>query len=282
MHCSTWEAGDNGYAIVTAMGDDGAIGVFDSGIGGISVLREIRIILPHEDLLYAADSGYCPYGSKPESYIRDRSLRISQWLLEQGAKCVVIACNTATAAAASTLRAVFDAPIVAMEPAIKPAVAATRSGVVGVLATAGTARSERLTSLIERFGRGVQILTQPCPGLVEQVEAGDLEGPATRELVERYVEPLLKRGADTLVLGCTHYPFLRPLLADVAGADVALIETGAAVARRTAQVLGERGLLHDRGTGAERFWSSGDVALAERVIGGYLLGRPIVVEPLPV
>ncbi len=147
---------------------DSAIGVFDSGVGGISVLREIRALLPHEDLLYVADSGHCPYGSKSESYIHERSLGISRWLLEQGSKCIVVACNTATAAAATTLRATFDAPIVAMEPAIKPAVAATRSGVVGVLATVGTARSERLTALIERFGRGVQILTQPCPGLVER------------------------------------------------------------------------------------------------------------------
>jgi glutamate racemase len=264
------------------MRGDGAIGVFDSGVGGISVLREIRTLLPREDLLYVADSGHCPYGSKSESYIRERSLRVSRWLLEQGSKCIVVACNTATAAAATTLRTTFDAPIVAMEPAIKPAVAATRSGVVGVLATVGTARSERLTALIERFGRGVQILTQPCPGLVEQIEAGNLDGPVTRSLLQRYVEPLLQRGADTLVLGCTHYPFLRPLLADIAGPDVALIDTGAAVARRADQVLGEHDLLRAVGTGVEHFWSSGDVALAEQVIGVYLLGHPVVVEPLPV
>ncbi len=264
------------------MPDDSAIGVFDSGVGGISVLREIRALLPHEALLYAADSGHVPYGSKTDTYIRDRSLHISRWLLDQGAKGIVVACNTATAAAVPLLRTTFDVPIVAMEPAIKPAVAATRSGVVGVLATVGTAKSERLTALIERFGRGVQILTQPCPGLVELVEAGDLEGPATRALLERYVEPLLRRGADTLVLGCTHYPFLRPLLHDITGPDVALIDTGSAVARRTTQVLGERGLLRGDGTGTERFWSSGDVALAKRVIGKYLWGRPVGVERLPV
>ncbi len=261
---------------------DSAIGVFDSGLGGISVLREIRALLPNEDLLYVADSGHVPYGSKTDTYIRERSLRISGWLLDQGAKSVVIACNTATAAAATTLRATFDVPVIAMEPAIKPAVATTRSGVVGVLATVGTTRSARLTALIHRFGRGVRVLTQPCPGLVEQVEMGDLEGPATRALIERYVTPLLRRGADTLVLGCTHYPFLRPLLADIVGPDVALIDTGAAVARRTAQVLGEQGLLRAAPRGAERFWSSGDTALAERVIGAYLWSAGVAVEPLPV
>ncbi len=264
------------------MSAHGAIGVFDSGVGGISVLQEIRVLLPREDLFYVADSGHVPYGSKPDAFIRERSLRISSWLLEQGAKAIVVACNTATAAAAAALRSTYDVPIVAMEPAIKPAVAATRSGIVGVLATVNTTRSERLTSLIERFGRGVTILTQPCPGLVEQIEAGQLDTPATRELLQRYVQPLLQRGADTLVLGCTHYPFLRPLLADIAGADVALIDTGAAVARRTTQVLGERGLLRAEGAGIERFWSSGDLDLAEQVIGGYLLGRPVVVGHLPV
>lgn len=264
------------------MSREQAIGIFDSGVGGISVFREIRALLPCEQLFYAADSGHCPYGSKTDDYIRERSLRISAWLIEQGAKAIVVACNTATAAAATTLRETFDVPIVAMEPAIKPAVAATRSGVVGVLATVGTVRSERLTSLIHRFGRGVTFLTQPCPGLVEQIEAGQLDAPATRELLQHYVEPLLRRGADTLVLGCTHYPFLRPLLADIAGADVALIDTGAAVARRTAQVLGERGLLSADGTGEECFWTSGDVKLAERVIGDYLLGRTVAVAALPV
>jgi glutamate racemase len=264
------------------MVSDNAIGVFDSGVGGISVLREIRACLPRENLVYVADSGHIPYGSKSEVFIRERSLTISGWLLDQGAKCIVVACNTATAAAATALRATFDAPIIAMEPAIKPAVAATRTGVVGVLATVGTARSERLTALIERFGRGVQILTQPCPGLVEQVEAGELAGPETRALLARYVEPLLRRNADTLVLGCTHYPFLRPLLAEVAGPDVALIDTGAAVARRTAQVLAERGLLREDGHGMEAFWTSGDRALAERVIGCYLWGKPVVARPLPV
>lgn len=264
------------------MEQDRTIGVFDSGVGGISVLCEIRALMPHETLYYVADSGHCPYGNKPDEYIRMRSLAIAEWLVGRGAKAIVVACNTATAAAATTLRATLDVPVIAMEPAIKPAVAATRSGIVGVLATVGTARSERLTSLIERWGRDVRILTQPCPGLVERIEAGDLEGPATIELLLEYVTPLLQAGADTLVLGCTHYPFLRPLLRRMIGDDIALIDTGAAVARRVRDVLTMSDLLRTEGIDREHFWSSGDVALSARVIGEYLWQRPIVVDALPV
>jgi glutamate racemase len=258
-----------------------AIGVFDSGVGGLSVLHEMRRLLPHEDLCYVADSGHCPYGSKTEEYIRERSLCIAGWLIEGGAKCIVVACNTATAAAAELLRATYTVPIIAMEPAIKPAVVATHTGVVGVLATVGTSRSERLTSLIERFGPGVQVLTQPCPGLVEHIEAGDLRGDQVRALLEKYVTPLMERGADTLVLGCTHYPFLRPLLAEIVGPEVALIDTGAAVARRTRDLLVARGLLRTDGSGQEQFWSSGELTIAERVIS-YLWGQPVAVRALPV
>lgn len=262
--------------------EEAAIGVFDSGVGGISVLREIRALMPHETLWYVADSGHCPYGGKPDHYIQERSLAISRWLVARGAKCIVVACNTATAAAATMLRATLDVPVVAMEPAVKPAVAATRSGIVGVLATVGTARSQRLSSLIERWGSDVRVLTQPCPGLVERIEAGDLGGPITAELLAGYVTPLLEAGADTLVLGCTHYPFLRPLLRELVGDDVALIDTGAAVARRTRAVLDAAGLLRADGTGTEAFWSSGDPVQSQHVIGEYLWQRPIVVDALPV
>lgn len=260
---------------------DDTIGVFDSGVGGISVLHELRALLPYEDFCYVADSGHCPYGSQTDDYIRDRSLRITEWLIARGAKCVVVACNTATAAAAGLLRAIFTVPIIAMEPAIKPAVAATHSGVVGVLATVGTSHSERLTSLIERFGRGVQVLTQPCPGLVEHIEAGDLSGGQVRALLQEYVAPLIERGADTLVLGCTHYPFLRPLLAEIVGPEVALIDTGAAVARRTQELLATHGLVRMAGAGREQFWSSGELLTAERVIS-HLWGQPVAVRSLPV
>ncbi len=161
-----------------------------------------------ERLIYVADSGHVPYGDKSPSYIEQRSHALTRFLIEQGADAIVIACNTATAAAVASLRSQFDIPIVGMEPAVKPAVAATRSGVVGVLATVGTLESARFAALLERYGEEVEIVTQGCPGLVEQVERGELNSARTRELIERYTVPLLARGADTLILGCTHYPFL--------------------------------------------------------------------------
>jgi glutamate racemase len=188
------------------------IGVFDSGVGGLTVLREIRRELPQEALLYVADSGHAPYGDKPHQAIIARSLAISEFLIGQGAKAIVVACNTATAAAVSELRARYSLPIVAMEPAVKPAVARTRSGVVGVLATSQTAASHRFVQLLGRFNVGAEVLVQPCPGLVERIEAGDLDGGTTRALVADYLTPLLEQGADTLVLGCTHYPILTPLI----------------------------------------------------------------------
>ena len=257
------------------------IGVFDSGVGGLSVLRDIRAALPHEDLIYVADSGHVPYGNKTPDYIRERSRTLTQFLIERGAKAIVIACNTATAAAAAMLRSTFDLPIVGMEPAVKPAVAATRTGVIGVLATVGMLQSARYAALLERFVQGVDVVTVPCPGLADQVELGDLDGPVTRDMIQRFTAPLLARNADTIVLGCTHYPFLRPLIADVVGPDVALIDTGAAVARRLQQVLAEHDLLNQATTSArETFWTSGDAALAERVIE-ILWGRAVRVDQLP-
>jgi len=255
-----------------------AIGVFDSGVGGLSVLKHIRAQLPRQHLLYVADSGHVPYGDKTPDYIRERSVALTRFLLGEGAGAVVIACNTATAAAAATLRARFEVPIIGMEPAVKPAVAATRSGVIGVLATVGTLESARFAALLELYAGDVEIVTQACPGLVEQVEAGEVDSPATTELVERYTQPLLARGADTLVLGCTHYPFLRPLIAAAAGPAVALIDTGEAVAkqvvRRLADALAAAGTLPE-----ERFWTTGELRSARRIVG-QLWGRPVTVGAL--
>lgn len=264
-----------------SMNASAPVGVFDSGVGGLSVLRDIRAALPYEDLVYIADSDNIPYGSKTPEFIQARSLRMTDFLIERDAKAIVIACNTATAAAASVLRARFALPVVAMEPAVKPAAAATRSGVVGVLATVGTLKSAQVAALLERFGQDIQVVLQPCPGLVERIEAGDLDGPATRALVERFTQPLIDQGADTIVLGCTHYPFVRPLIADVAGPDVALIDTGAAVARQLRRVLAERGLLNPGSEpGREQFWTTGDLDVARRVFA-CLWGAPVVVERLP-
>lgn len=262
------------------MGSSGAIGVFDSGVGGLSVLHHIRETLPDERLIYVADSGHVPYGDKSPGYIEQRSLALASFLVSQGADAIVIACNTATAAAAATLRSRFGIPIVAMEPAVKPAVAATRSGVVGVLATVGTLESARFAALLERYAGDVEIVTQGCPGLVEQVERGDLAGPETRALVERYTAPLLARGADTLILGCTHYPFLAPLIRDVAGAGVALVDTGEAVARHLQRRIRDELPAHVPGGATAQFWTSGDADHASRIMSA-LWGEPVTVRPLP-
>ncbi|MDR6233840.1 glutamate racemase [Pseudomonas oryzihabitans] len=241
------------------MADEAPVGVFDSGVGGLSVLAEIRHQLPAETLHYVADCGHIPYGEKTPAYIRERCQLIAARLREQGTKALVVACNTATVAAVADLRERYpDWPIVGMEPAVKPAAAATRNGVVGVLATTGTLQSAKFAALLDRFAHGVQVLTQPCPGLVEQVERGDLYGPETRLLLQGFLEPLLAAGCDTLILGCTHYPFLRPLLAELVPPEVILVDTGAAVARRLRSLLEASDRLATGPVGPTRFWTSGD------------------------
>ena len=252
------------------------IGVFDSGVGGLSVLRHVRAMLPGEDLLYVADSAHAPYGDKSVQFIEARAVAIAEFLVARDAKALVVACNTATAAAIAALRQRFDLPIVGMEPAVKPAAEATRSGVIGVLATSGTLESGKFAELVQRFGSQARVIVQPCPGLVEQVELGDLAGPLTRRLLEGFIAPLLDAGADTLVLGCTHFPFLQPLLRELVGGEVAVIETGAAVARQLVRRLAEADFspgiapasghessqklrfLSARPQATERFFSSGE------------------------
>lgn len=244
-----------------------AIGVFDSGVGGLSVLREIRRELPGEDLLYVADSGHAPYGDKSTELIEARTVAIADFLLSQNAKAIVVACNTATGVAIKILRARFSVPIVAMEPAVKPAVAITRSGVIGVLATSRTIASDNFAKLHDRFGADVKILMQACPGLVELVEIGDLASGETRALIKRYVLPLLEQGADTLVLGCTHYPFLAPLMQEVAGPTVTIIDPSAAIARELRRRLSGADLLsNEHRAGTEQFWTSATTDVAQTVI----------------
>lgn len=259
--------------------------MLDSGVGGLSVLRHLRSELPCENLVYVADSAYAPYGTKPPRWIQARALALAGFLVGQGAKALVIACNTATAAAASLLRERFSLPIVAMEPAVKPAAAATRSGVIGVLATSGTLRSAQFAALLENHGRGVRVVTQAGHGLVECVERGELDQPATRALLRQYLRPLLESGADTLVLGCTHYPFLRQaiegLLAEETDKPVAIIDTGRAVARQLSRRLAECGLSEKRDEpGRETFWTSGDVEQG-RTVMSRLWGMPVTVAALP-
>jgi glutamate racemase len=243
------------------------IGVFDSGVGGLSVLREIRRELPGEDLLYVADSGHAPYGDKSTQLIEARAIAIVEFLLSQRAKAIVVACNTATGVAINLLRARFSIPIVAMEPAVKPAVTHTKSGVIAVLATSRTIASDNFAKLHNRFGADVKILMRACPGLVEQVEVGDLTSDKTRTLLEQYVLPLLAENVDTIVLGCTHYPFLVPLIREIAGPMVAIIDPSAAIARELRRRLsGADLLLIENRAGTELFWTSATPDIAQPVI----------------
>jgi glutamate racemase len=259
------------------------IGVFDSGVGGLSVLVEIRRELPHEDLLYVADSGHAPYGDKPADEIEERAHAIVGFLVTHGAKAIVVACNTATGVSVDALRARWPMPIVGIEPAIKPAVATTKSGVVGVLATTQTIASPRFARLVETFGTGVDVVAQACPGLVERIEEGDASGPATRDMVADYVRPLIEKGADTIVLGCTHYPFITPLIAQVAGPAIAIINPAAAVARELRRRLERAGsLTAASGPGATRYWSSGPPQHLQSILRRFGIFDSADIERLPV
>lgn len=259
----------------------GAVGVFDSGVGGLSVLHHIRQILPNERLIYVADSGHVPYGDKSPEYIEARSLALTRYLLSQGADAIVIACNTATAAAAQPLRVKYaKVPIIGMEPAVKPAVAATQSGVVGVLATVGTIESARFAALLEKYAGDVKIVTQGCPGLVEQVERGHLTDAETRKLIERFTAPLLAQGADTIILGCTHYAFLAPLIRDVVGADITLVDTGEAVARQVQRRIQIELPHRSAGVAGVEFFTSGDAEQASSIMSA-LWGEAVGALQLP-
>lgn len=244
------------------------IGVMDSGVGGISVLKHIHDLLPHEQLLYFADSQYAPYGSKTSAEIQARCFEVADFLISRQVKALVVACNTATAAAIDAMRARYSIPIVGMEPAVKPAAAATRNGIIGVLATVGTLKSAQFAALLESYGRNVEVVTQGCVGLVECIERGELEAQNTEELVRRYCAPLLAEGADTVVLGCTHYPFVRPLIEKQVGADVVLIDTGAAVARQLQKRLTSLDLLATGSTSKNKvqFWTNSQIPQALSVI----------------
>jgi glutamate racemase len=215
------------------------IGLFDSGVGGLSVLRALRAELPHATMLYVADSAHLPYGARPLAEVRGLSEAIARFLRERDADPIVIACHTASAAALRHLRqAQPGADYVGIEPAVKPAGEHTRTGVVGVLATPATFQGELYASVVERFAQGVRLIEQTCPGLVEQIEAGEVETPATETMLRGWVEPMLRRGIDVLVLGCTHYPFVVPLLRKICGPDVRIVDPAPAVARRAAELFG--------------------------------------------
>ncbi len=234
-----------------------AIGVFDSGVGGLTVLKHIHQLLPYESLIYVADSAFMPYGCKPDAVVQERCLKIASFLAEQDCKAIVVACNTATAAAVHGLRDSYAMPVIGMEPGVKPAVARTGSGVVGILATSGTASSDKFMQLKKRYAEHAELLVQPCPGLVEEIEKGDFTTQRLHSLLALYLKPLMEKNADTLVLGCTHYPFILPMIREIVGGSVAIIDTGDAIARELQRQLRKRDLLTD-GESQEsvRFWSS--------------------------
>lgn len=246
---------------------DAPVGVFDSGVGGLSVLRHIREQLPDEHLLYFADSGFAPYGDKPEQVVAERSLAIARFLLGRGAKALVVACNTATVAAIRLLRMTYPSiPIVGVEPGLKPAAALTRTGKVGVLATEGTLCGEKFRQLMAQVSglSGAHFLLQGCPGLADQIELGQHGTAETVALLERFVAPLLEQGADTLVLGCTHYPFVREAIEQIVerrgAGPVTLVDTGDAVARQLGRLLSSSGLARSGADATLAGYTSGNAS----------------------
>ena len=238
----------------------GPIGIFDSGIGGLSIINAVRELLPDEDLIYLADQAHVPYGSRTLTEVREFSEQITGFLLAQNVKLVVVACNTASAAALHHLRKVFpETPFVGMEPAVKPAAERTRSGVVGVLATPATFQGELYASVIERFASDVRVLPDTCPGLVMEIDQGNLDTPEVQRILEKALQPMLAEGIDTVVLGCTHFPFVIPAIETIVGPDVRVIDPSPAVARQVKRLLDSNQSLYS-GTGAGRveYFTTGD------------------------
>jgi glutamate racemase len=237
------------------------IGIFDSGVGGLSVLRAIRAQMPEESVVYFGDQGHIPYGSRPMEQIRLFAETIARFLLDQDSKVIVVACNTASAAALKYLRETFpNVPFVGMEPAVKPAAEHTRTGKVGVLATPATFQGALYASVVERFASGVELMQNTCPGLVQQIEQGNLHGAETRQILENALLPMLEKNIDTVVLGCTHYPFVIPLIQEIVGANVRVIDPAPSVAKQVRRVIEVRGLKNDADVrGQVRFYTSGEV-----------------------
>ncbi len=244
------------------MRSDYPIGVFDSGVGGLSVLRAMRDLMPEEPVLYFADQGHVPYGPRPLEQVRGFSEAVTRFLLGKGAKLIVVACNTASAAALHHLRQTFpETSFVGMEPAVKPAAERTKTGKVGVLATPATFQGALYASVVERFANGVQLFQDTCPGLVGRIEQGDLDGEATRRIIESALRPMLDGGIDTVVLGCTHYPFVIPLIEQIAGENVRVIDPAPAVARQAKRLLEAGGIKLPPGKrGGVRYYTSGAAA----------------------
>ena len=247
------------------------IGIFDSGVGGLSVFRAVRHLLPDEKIIFLADQAHVPYGPRSLEQVRSFSEQITRYLLDRGAKLIVVACNTASAAALHYLRETFpQTPFVGMEPAVKPAAEYTQSGVVGVLATPATFQGELYASVIERFAQGVTVLQDTCPGLVEQIEKGELDSTETRAILKTALTPMIAHGVDRVVMGCTHYPFVIPLIEEIVGPDVGVIDPAPAVARQVARILDSHGLRAaakaESGWGTVTCLTSGDPVRLSRLL----------------
>lgn len=262
------------------------VGIFDSGLGGLSVLRAVRAQLPDESIIYVADSLYAPYGERDDDFIAERTLAIGQWLVTQGAKVLVVACNTATAQSIAMVRERLPIPLIGVEPGIKPAASQSKTRVAGVLATQVTLRSARFQSLLERYAEDCRFLCQPGHGLVQAIERCDVGSAELRTLLQSYLQPMLDAGADTLVLGCTHYPFLDAAIRDIVGERMALIDTSIAIARQVERVLDQSGLRGAADVPADlpRFCSTSDGAHLQQMAATLLqLEAPVerVVIPSP-
>jgi glutamate racemase len=244
------------------------IGIFDSGVGGLTVLREVRRQLPAENLIYLADQAHVPYGQRSREQVLDYSKSITRFLLNQGVKLVIVACNTASAVALAELRKIYPSiPFVGMEPAVKPAAEDTSSGVVGVLATPATFQGDLYASTVAKFARGVKILQNTCPGLVAEIEAGRLAGPETRRILENALRPMIDQGVDEVVMGCTHYPFVMSIIEEIAGKDIKIIDPAPAVARQAGRLLREFDLLNSQPEqGENQLTTTGDPGDFSRMV----------------
>ncbi len=241
------------------------IGVYDSGVGGLSVWRELYRIMPEQDYLYVSDGANCPYGTKPIEFIIERADAITRFFLSKGAEVVVIACNTATAAAVEYLRGKYPIPFVGMEPAIKPAALASKTGVVGVLATANTFKGSLYNNTREEFASNIKVIEKVGEGLVEFVESGQTEGPEVEKVLHKYIDPMIEAGADAIVLGCTHYPFLEPVIGKIASEEVSIINPAPAIALQTKRVLDS---LESRKSPSSQclFYSTGDTSVMRSMV----------------
>jgi len=245
------------------------IGIFDSGVGGTSIFKEIHALLPNENIIYLADSRNAPYGNKTQEEIKDLSIKNTEYLLNKGCKIIVVACNTATTNAITYLRESYEVPFIGIEPAIKPAALNTKTNAVGILATKGTLSSQLFHKTSDLYANGIKVVEQIGEGIVPLIESGKLNSDEMKDLLQLYLEPMLKANIDYLVLGCTHYPYLIPMLETMLPEGVKIIDSGLAVAKQTKAVLQSQDLLNlDKATPSVKLHSNSSVEVLNTLVGG--------------